>query len=412
MKIDLANFDIPNIESWKAQVQRETNKDEAIIYENTIEKIQIDLSNKNSNCDFQTVNDSLTDNEWDIAVSFIVNESFADNKSILKCLEQGANHIYLNISINKPNWNRIFENIIFEYVHVTIAFETELQIQSFRDFLLKQNEKNFTISIDPFCFTFVELFKDTEVSYSLNAFGLEQIGANTHQQLASLLSAGEQMLQQLINPKKIKFEIGIGSDFFIEISKIRALKWLWKHLLTENDFEYNEIQIMGRSGWSNKSTRDPHTNLLRQTTEGLSSLCGGVSCLLLHATSELSKDSSTWFDQRMALNISHILREESFLSKVNDPLKGSHVTELLSKEIILNSWSLFLKLIEAEKDKVDFIVQEVEKTRKQKIDAYVQGEKKLLGINLFSINNNELEWCNIPDYLEMEYLIYEKLNTQ
>jgi len=412
MKIDLANFEVPNIESWKAQVQQETNKDKAIIYENNIEDIQIDLSNKDSNCDFQTGKESLKDNEWDIAVSFIVNESFVDNKSILKCLEQGANHIYLNISISNPNWNRIFENIIFDYIHVTIAFETELQIHSFRDFLLKENEKDFTISIDPFCFTFVELFKDTKVSYSLNAFGLEQIGANTYQQVASLLYAGEQMLQQLIRPEKIKFEIGIGSDFFIEISKIRALKWLWKHLLTENDFEYNEIQIMGRSGWSNKSTRDPHTNILRQTTEGLSAVSGGVSCLLLHATSELSKDSSTWFDQRMALNISHILREESYLTRVNDPLKGSHVTELLSKEIILNSWNLFLKLIYSETDKVDILLQEVEKTRKQKIDAYVQGQKKLLGINLFSVNNKEMEWCNIPDYLELEYLIYEKLNKQ
>jgi len=412
MNIDLANFDIPNIESWKAQIQRETNKEKATIYENKIEKIRVDLSNKNSNYDFQTNTEAKKDNSWDIAISFVVNDSFTDNKSILKCLEQGANHIYLRIHDNNPKWNKVFENIILDYIHVTIAFESELQIKSFRQYLTKDYEKNFTISIDPFSLGFLDSFKDTQVSYSLNAFGLEQIGANSYQQLASLLYAGDQLLQLEISPGKIKFEIGIGCEFFIEISKIRALKWLWKHLLNENDFEFIEIQLLGRCGWTNKSTKDPHTNLLRQTTEGLSAVCGGVSSLLIHSASELSKDSSRWFDQRMALNISHILKEESFLSKVNDPLKGSHVTELLSKEIILNSWTLFLELHENTSENIDLIVQEVEKTRKQRINEFVNGQKRLLGINLFSTDNNELKWHNVPDYLEMEYLIYEKLNSQ
>lgn len=412
MNIDLANFDIPNIESWKAQVQRETNKEKAIFYENKIEKIRVDLFNKDSNYDFQTNAKSLKDNAWNIAISFVVNDSFTDNKSILRSLEQGANHLYLRVYGNNPKWNKIFENIILDYIHVTIAFESELQINSFRHYLTKDNEKNVTISIDPFKLTFLDSFKDTQVSFSLNAFGLEQIGANTYQQLASLLYAGEQILHLVISPEKIKFEIGIGCDFFIEISKIRALKWLWKHLLNENDVEFIEIQILGRCGWTNKSTKDPHTNLLRQTTEGLSAVCGGVSSLLIHPASELSKDSSTWFDQRMALNISHILEEESFLSKVNDPLKGSHISELLSKEIILNSWNLFLQLHENRLENLDFIIQEVEKTRKQRINEFVNGQKKLLGINLFSTDNNELKWHNIPDYLEMEYLIYEKLNSQ
>ena len=61
MNIDFDNFDIPNIESWKAQVQRETNKEKAIIYENKIEKIRVDLYNKDSNYDFQTNAESLKD---------------------------------------------------------------------------------------------------------------------------------------------------------------------------------------------------------------------------------------------------------------------------------------------------------------------------------------------------------------
>ena len=412
MNIDLANFDIPNIESWKAQVQRETNKEKAIIYENKIEKIRVDLSNKDSNYDFQTNAESLKDNAWDIAVSFVINDSFTDNKSILKCLEQGANHLYLTVYGTNPKWNKLFEGIVLDYIHVTIAFQSELQIKTFRHYLTKDNEKTFTISIDPFRFTFLDSFKDTQVSYSLNAFGLEQIGANTHQQLASLLHAGEHLLQLAINPERIKFEIGIGCDFFIEISKIRAFKWLWNHLLSENDFQCTQIHILGRCGWTNKSLNDPHTNLLRQTTEGLSAVCAGVSSLLIHPTSELSQEPLSWFDQRMALNISHILKEESFLSKVNDPLKGSHVTELLSKEIILNSWNLFLELHENTSEDLHFIMQEVEKTRKQRINEFVNGQKKLLGINLFSTDNNESKWRNVPDYLEMEYLIYEKLNSQ
>ena len=223
MNIDLANFDIPNIESWKAQVQRETNNEKAIIYENKIEKIRVDLSNKDSNYDFQTNTEAIKDNSWDIAISFVVNDSFTDNKSIHKCLEQGANHLYLSVYGSTPKWNKLFEGIVLDYIHVTIAFESELQIKSFRQYLTKDYEKNFTISIDPFSLGFLYSFKDTQVSYSLNAFGLEQIGANSYQQLASLLYAGEHLLQLVSSPEKIKFEIGIGCDFFHRDIKNKSL---------------------------------------------------------------------------------------------------------------------------------------------------------------------------------------------
>ena len=411
MKIDIANFEIPDIESWKNQVIREAKNENALIYENEIENIKIDISKKEFNKNLHSSLNNENSNDWDIASSFIINDSFESNKPILQCLQHGANHIYLEIRTEKPSWKVIFDQVILDLVQVTISFNSTNQIESFKAFLKIEMEAHFTISIDPFDINHFDCFKDTAVSFSINGFSVEQIGASSHQQLAILLRAGEYLLQKIKNPERIKFRIGIGSDFFIETAKIRALKWLWKHLLRENDMTCDGIYILGTIGWTNKSLNDPHMNLLRQTTEAIAGISGGISGLLIHPTSELTKSSFHWFDYRMALNVSHILKEESFLSKVCDPLNGSYIIEMLTNHIVNDSWDLFLVLHDDSLTENKLQMKEhISIIRNLKIQEFLNGEKQLLGINLFELaNENKRTPTAIPTYLNLDYLIYENL---
>ncbi|MGY8788671.1 MAG: methylmalonyl-CoA mutase family protein, partial [Fidelibacterota bacterium] len=301
MKIDLTKFEIPDIDSWKNQVLKETKDESAFVYENELENIKIDTSNKN--LDPGSYSTSNFQDEWDIVSSFKITESFKNNQALIQCLEHGSNHLYLEIYDKNPSWDKIFSNIRIEIIHVTIAFRSKGQIESFKSYLPQQLETFISISIDPFEMEYYELFKDSGVSFCIDGFSIEQIGASSNQQLAMVIYCGEYILQQCKNQHRIKFQLGIGSDFLIETSKIRAFKWIWQHVLDENNYQDNQIHIIGTIGWTNKSIKDPHMNLLRHTTEGLSALSGGVSGLLIHPANELSNLESNWFDMRMALNI-------------------------------------------------------------------------------------------------------------
>ncbi|MDG2152459.1 MAG: methylmalonyl-CoA mutase family protein [Crocinitomicaceae bacterium] len=410
MEIDLTKFEIPNIDSWRNQVLKEVNDEKALVYKNKIENIDIDISIKNDNQPSQASLNSKTD--WDILSSFVIFDSFECNKSIIKCLQHGANHIYLDLNNVVPAWETLFKDILLDIIHVTISFQNTEQIDSFKAFLTKEVEEHFSICIDPFDSSLVDNFIDTSVSFSIDGFSIEQIGASSNQQLSLLLLCGDLILQKCKNPSRIKFQMGIGSEFIIEVSKIRAFKWLWQHLLSKNNYIQKDLYILGTTGWANKSIVDPHMNLLRQTTEGLSAVCGGVSGLLIRTASELSLKGIKWFDQRMSLNISHILKEESFLSKVSDPLNGAYVIEMLTNRIIHNSWDTFLELHEKTTDEIKTTyTTRVKMIRELRINNFLNGEKQLLGINLFKNNDNptEEEWKLTPSYMNLSYLIYENL---
>lgn len=408
MKIDLTKFQIPNIDSWKNQVFKEANSDEALKYTNHIENIRVDISSKNNQKVFASAS---AKGDWDVCSAFTIDDSFQNNEMILKCLEHGSNHIYLEIFNKTPNWNKIFDNIFLEIIHVSISFHRPEQVETFKLFVKKENEKNFTVCIDTFDIGYYEYFKNSSVSFCINGFDLEQIGASSYQQIGQMLICGERILQLCESPDRLKFKIGIGSNFLIEVAKIRALKWVWNHVLSQNDYSENEIYILGCTGWTNKSLKDPHTNLLRQTTEGLSAIIGGSSGLLSYSPNELTAQGASWFDLRMSLNISHILKEESFLSKVHDPMKGAYLIEMLTEQIIHNSWNLFLELHSNSEDENNaLILNKIKETRKKKVEEFLSGNKELIGINLFKNKNEEnRNWDQIPNYMEMNYLIYENL---
>ena len=412
MKIELKNFENPDIDSWKNQVLKESKNQHVLNYINEIENLNVDLSNKINGKTFKTSFNTDNRNDWDIVSYHKISNSFQNNNELIQALEHGSNHLYLDITGSNTPWSQIFENIMLDFIHVSIKFHNQDQIRNFKTFLSKEREHNFTVVIDPIDNDYVSSFKESKVSFLINGFSFEQIGGSSYQQLGLILNSAEQILQEIKKPERIKFHVGVGSHFLIETSKFRALKWLWKHLLKENNIETESMFILGSTGWTNKSLKDPNMNLLRQTTEGMSGINGGVSGLLIHPVSLLSRKSNYWFDTRMSLNISHILKEESFLSKVNDPLHGSYIIEMMTEQMIINSWELFLEMQnDSPTENKKKIRESVEIVRALKEKQFLNGEKQLLGINLFKIESTSFEsWQDIPEYLGMKFLIYENLS--
>jgi methylmalonyl-CoA mutase len=164
----------------------------------------------------------------------------------------------------------------------------------------------------------------------------------------------------------------------------------------------------------NKSLKDPHTNLLRQTTEAMAAISGGISELTIRPYDDLSEIGSTNFSKRMALNISNILKKESYFDYVRDPLKGSHMIELLTENIVLKAWD-FLRQLDGfksinEPSKIDHITNCISETRNKRLGIFNQKKLELIGINSFVNSKEEINsWLNSKSYLSIPYLIFENI---
>ena len=145
----------------------------------------------------------------------------------------------------------------------------------------------------------------------------------------------------------LHFNVGVGSNYFYEIAKIRAIRILWSKIIetygVSHACSYN-TRITGIVGFTNKSLKDPYTNLLRQTTEAMSLAFAGVHAICVLPYDQASEKGATSLSTRMAVNIPLILQEESYLDKVIDPLSGSYTIEYLTNEIAEKAWNSFQEI--------------------------------------------------------------------
>ena len=189
---------------------------------------------------------------------------------------------------------------------------------------------------------------------AVNADVYGDAGSKITEQLAYALATGNEYLGQAeaLNmsleetAKAIVFSFSIGSEYFPEMAKLRAFRLLWAKVLEEYETGLSEkapATIHAKTSFWNKSVYDAHSNMLRATTEAMSAALGGADAITVHPFDEITAENSE-FSARMARNIQHLLREESYLDKVADPGAGSYYIEVLTEQIATESWKLFQEL--------------------------------------------------------------------
>ncbi|MFY7668849.1 MAG: methylmalonyl-CoA mutase family protein [Crocinitomicaceae bacterium] len=400
-------FKLPDRDLWREKIISELKENrDRIIYKNEIEQFEFDITTKTNNS--IEYSDNRKSNEWKNCFKIEVKDEIQANQICLKALMHGAESLFFEINGSNTDWNKLFKDIQFEYIKSRISFSDRNEKHSFENFIRENKIQNIDLMIDPLISGFD---KNDGQSILLNGFELQQIGANSWQEIGALLSTFHEIL--LKDGLKFNFHLGIGQNYFLEIAKIRALKWLCQHLC--NIYQLNpEIHFSAEIGFMNKSLKDPHTNLLRQTTEAMAAISGGISELTIRPCDDLSANGSNDFSRRMALNISNILKEESYFDFVKDPLKGSNIIELLTENIVLKAWDFLRKLDDFksinEPSKIDLITNCISETRNKRLEIFNQRELELIGINSF-VNSKEEKnaWSNAKSYLNLPYLIFENI---
>ena len=173
-------------------------------------------------------------------------------------------------------------------------------------------------------------------------------GASATQELAYVISTLVHYLEEMkargLSPAsvlpRVRLCLAVGSDYFMEIAKIRAARWLWSKVAAAYDVADAPVHIHASTSKWNKTCYDAHTNMLRVTAESFAAVVAGADSLHIGPYDEISGHTDE-FSRRIARNVHIILREECGLDHVIDPAGGSTYIEWLTDQIAAKSWGIF-----------------------------------------------------------------------
>jgi len=260
-------------------------------------------------------------------------------------------------------------------------------------------------------------------SVSISGYHIQEAGATSVQELAFSLGNGLEYIRTALSrgmtidsfAPRLSFFFGIGMNFFMEIAKLRAARFLWSNLVQQFKPELKKSSILRThcqtSGWS-LTEQDPHNNIIRTTIEALAATLGGTQSLHTNAFDE-AIGLPTETSARIALNTQLILQEETGITNVVDPFGGSYFMESLTVSIVKET----TKLID-EIEKIGGMTKAVESgIPKQRIEAAAarrqalidQGKEIIVGTNKYQSENfDNLEIREI-DNTEVRKAQIEKL---
>ena len=188
---------------------------------------------------------------------------------------------------------------------------------------------------------------------AVNSLSLTNAGAYCSQELAYAMAWGSQYMQMLTDAgvdvneaaAAIKFNFGVGGNYFMEIAKFRAARWLWAEILKAFGCaeENAKIKMHAETSTFNLTVFDAHVNMLRTQTEAMSATLGGVDSLTVTPFDVTYKESDD-FSERIARNQQLLLLEESHFNKVVDPAAGSYYLENLTAQLAEQAWKIFLEV--------------------------------------------------------------------
>ena len=188
---------------------------------------------------------------------------------------------------------------------------------------------------------------------SVNSDIFNNAGAYIYQELGYALAWGAQWMTLLTDAgvdaseaaRRIKFNMGISSNYFMELAKFRAARMLWAQIARQYgaDEEACKMECHAVTSRFNQTLFDAHVNLLRSQTEAMSAALAGVDSITV-TPFDTPYQTPDEFSQRIARNQQLLLKEESHLDKVADPAGGSYYVETLTVSLAKEAWKLFMEV--------------------------------------------------------------------
>ncbi|MDR1884061.1 MAG: methylmalonyl-CoA mutase small subunit [Prevotella sp.] len=344
--------------------------------------------------EFPYVRGAKKDNNWYTRQDICVNDFKAANAKALDILNKGVTSLGFCIDgddVNAGNIKTLLQGVLPEAVELNFSVcrrksleLTEILVEYYKESGADLMKCFGSVNYDPFkpllkkgCDVEGWIEEAAEIVkvaaplprfrvLAVNAHAISDGGAYIHQELGYALANGNQILGALVEAgldatlvaKKIKFNFGIGGNYFMEIAKFRAARWLWAEIVDAykpvcnhdcpNKAEggicrcASKIYAHAQTSTFNKTIYDAHVNLLRTQTEAMSATIAGVNSLTVKPFDETYKTPDD-FSDRIARNQQLLLKEECHFDKITDPSSGSYYIENLTGSIAEQAWKLFLE---------------------------------------------------------------------
>ncbi|SHN11081.1 methylmalonyl-CoA mutase subunit beta [Flavobacterium xinjiangense] len=409
------DFNPVSSKEWKQKIQFELNGadyNETLIW-NSPEDIKVKpFYHKDEFTKAYPVSTKAT--EFKICQNIFVYDVEKSIERALDSINRGAESLRFTIENDTIDIEKLLAKLPLE--KVTLHFNlTFLSIDFVKKIEIIAKEKNATIfcNLDPIGqlakdgnwfitkeknnFETLNLLSKEETTTSLisiNSALYQNAGANMVQQIAySLAHANEYFNKITIINQPIVFEVAVGTNYFFEIAKLRALRLLFNIIAKE--YNHNlDCNIIVSPTKRNKTLYDYNVNMLRTTTECMSAILGGANAIAnLPYDALYHKDNE--FGDRIARNQLLILKHESYFDKVNNPADGSYYIENITNQLAEKSLALF-KDIEANggflKQLNDGLIKrKIQESADKEQELFDTGKEILLGTNKYPNKDDRMK---------------------
>jgi len=234
-------------------------------------------------------------------------------------------------------------------------------------------------------------------SISISGYHMQEAGANLVQELAYTIADGREYVRAAIDAGmdvdkfagRLSFFFAIGTNFFMEIAKLRAARTLWHRVMTEFGAKSERSKMLRthcQTSGVSLQEQDPYNNVVRTAYEAMSAVLGGTQSLHTNALDEAIA-LPTEFAARIARNTQLILQEETGVTKVVDPLAGSYYVESLTDQLINEAWKM-IEEVEEMGGMTKAVASGMPKLRIEESAAKRQamidrGEEVIVGVNKY-----------------------------
>lgn len=412
-----SEFEPISSKQWKQQIQFElkgADYNETLIWESP-DGIKVKpFYHADETKDSMTSSKSA--NSFKILQKIYVHDIAKSNAKALDTLKRGAESIYFTIENENCVLAELMQNLPLESItyYFNLPFLSVSFCDQINEFALKNHAKCI-ILLDPigqlakdgnwfknknddFDALNILASKETNGFININTQTYQNAGATSVQQLAYTLAHVNEYFNRILNLNQpITIEVAIGTNYFFEIAKLRALRLLFNTLAKEYNHNF-DCTIIATPTKRNKTLYDYNVNMLRTTTECMAAILGGADEVANLAYDAIyHKDNE--FGDRISRNQLLILKNESYFDKVNNPADGAYYIETLTEQLAEKALELF-KDVEANGG---LITQLIEGTIQRKINESAQKEQELfdtgkeilIGTNKYPNQNdrmkNELE---------------------
>lgn len=360
---------------------------------------------------FEKLEIPISKEDFKICQKIVISNEVDANSKAVDAINKGANAVKF---VAKKPFNSIllFKNLLDKKIefHFHFEFLSEVFIDELAE-LLKNETVFYNIDIigklartgnwhkslnDDFKTLETIIHKNpTAFILGVNTDIYQNAGANTVQQVSYALAIANEYLTRFGSEiaNKIQFNFAVGNNYFFEISKIRAFKYVYNLMLSAYNTSANAV-VFTKPTLRNKTIYDYNVNMLRTTTESMSAILGGANTISNCAYDVLFHDSND-FGDRIARNQLLILKEESGFKQAQHIATNSYYIEAITKQIAEKALGLFKEIEKGG----GFLSQLKEGTIQRKIKENAQkeqaqfdaGELVLLGTNKYPNEKDKMK---------------------